>query len=203
MEQVSKKSLGQLLHDKRVRNINRAYASYRLGPTEQNMNELLQEVIKLAGKKLRPQAEKMGDVGMEDHDDFSQKVAMTVFEKLPDFDRDPQAFYPWVMTIINFEKGHLYVHLLVESARKTPLTVQGEDGDEYDNPELYAEPSLDIAPQAPTGLDEDDRLIYDLVSDGYTQEKIAELTGVSVATVERRVRSLKDRFVEPTYQGGK
>lgn len=196
MEEVEKKNLGQLLHSTRVNKINKAYASYRLDPTEHALNDLLQHVIKLAQRKLRPQAAQMGDVGLEDHDDFSQKVAMTVFEKLVAFDREPQAFYPWLMTIISNHKSDLYDHLELASETKTSIMFEDAEGNEYENPELYDSKEGIITYQPPEGLEEQDELIYDLILDGYTQERIAKAMGVGHATVERRIRFLKDNFGE-------
>jgi RNA polymerase sigma factor (sigma-70 family) len=197
MEEIDKKSLGQLLHNNRVNKINKAYATYRLDPDENALNDLLQLVIKLSQRKLRPQAAEMGDVGMEDHDDFTQKVAMTVFEKLPEFDREPQAFYPWLMTIIINHRHNLFDHLESASSIKAPIMFQDQDGNEYENPEIYADAKEGfVTYQPPAGLDEEDGLIYDLILEGYTQERIAEAIGIGHATLKRRIRSLKDRFGE-------
>ena len=195
MEEVKKKHLEQLLHSNRVSKINRIYAEYRLAPTEHALNDLLKEVIKISLRKLRPQAAKMGDVGLEDHDDFSQKVAMTVFEKLPEFDREPQAFYPWLMTIVNFHREDLFDHLERGASCKVPIMLEDQDGNEYENPQLYADSIEGIVTyRPPTGLEEEDEMIYDLILDGYTQDRIADAIGIAPRTLDRRIRSLKNRF---------
>lgn len=196
-EAKKKKSLGELLHGNRVNKINKAYAQYRLGPNEHTLNDLLQLVIKLSERKLRPQAALMGDVGYEDDDDFTQKVAMTVFNKLPELDKEPQEFYPWLMKTINNHKGDLYDHLKWWGDLNAPIAFQDAEGNEYENPAIYAESKEGMVNyQPPAGLDEEDGLIYDLILEGYTQERIAEALGVSVRTLKGRVRSLKDRFGE-------
>lgn len=197
MEEIDKKNLGQLLHNNRVNKINKAYAQYRLDPNQNALNDLLQLVINLSQRKLRGQAAQMGDVGLEDDDDFSQKVAMTVWGKLPEFDREPQAFYPWLATIINYHREDLFDHLELAAGTKEPIMLQDSEGNEYENPALHVGFEDGFANyQPPAGLDEDDGLIYDLILEGYTQERIAEAMGIGHATLKRRIRSLKDRFGE-------
>jgi DNA-directed RNA polymerase specialized sigma24 family protein len=197
MEEVKvKMSLGQLLHDRRVRKINRAYAIYRLDSSENNLNDLLQEVIKLARRKLRAQADEMGDVGMENDDDFAQKVVMTVWHKVATYGNPPDDFYNWVMRIVINRKLDLYRHLKNSGGTHVPLILQDEDGNEYDNPAVYASSGSGLGTSfvVPEGLEEDEELICHLILGGRTYSNIADILDVHVQTIKNRVKSLKDRF---------
>jgi DNA-directed RNA polymerase specialized sigma24 family protein len=198
MEKI-KMSLGQLLHDKRVRKINRAYAIYRLDSSENNLNDLLKEVIKLAQKKLREQAAEVGDVGMEDDDDFAQKVAVTVWGKIASFDREPESFYAWVINIIDFKRMHLYADLMESKTEHVSLVLQDEDGNEYDNPAVYATSGSGLGSSflVPEGLEEEEELICYLILEKRKYAEIADILDVHVQTIKNRVKSLKDRFSLP------
>jgi RNA polymerase sigma factor (sigma-70 family) len=198
MEKI-KMSLGQLLHDRRVRKINRAYAIYRLDSSENNLNDLLQEVIKLARRKLKDQAAEFGDVGIENDDDFAQRVAMTVWEKVSTYGNPPDDFYNWVMKIIDNHRLYLYRQLLKASKLHVPLILQDEEGNDYDNPSVYTTSGsgLGTSFQVPEGLEEDEECICHLILGGRTYTHIAEILDVDVRTIKRRVKSLKDRFSLP------
>jgi RNA polymerase sigma factor (sigma-70 family) len=196
MEQVSKKSLGQLLHHNRVRKINRMYAGYRLDPTEENLNTLLQGVIDLSSKKLRADVQRVGDVDMENNEDFAQKVVITVWEKLKEFDKETEAFYPWVMTIIKNYRLWLYKNLRDSVVSHVPLTVQDEEGNEYDNPDVYSSAGSGGWLMVPEGLSEEEELIVYMLLDKHTHSEIAEFLEVHVNTVGNKIKSLKERFAE-------
>jgi DNA-directed RNA polymerase specialized sigma24 family protein len=200
MEEVKvKMSLGQLLHDRRVRKINRAYAIYRLDSSENNLNDLLQEVIKLARRKLKDQAAEFGEVGMKNDDDYASRVVQTVWEKLQSFDDSQVMFYAWVMKIIENNRFNLYRHLLKSKKLHVPLVLQDEDGNEYDNPSVYTTSGsgLGTSFQVPEGLEEEEECICHLILGGRTYTHIAEILDVDVRTIKRRVKSLKDRFSLP------
>lgn len=196
---VKKKHLEQLLHDRRVRKINRSYAIYRLDPSENNLNDLLKEVIKLARRKLRGQAEEFGDVAMENEDDFAQKVVIVVWEKIASFDRAPESFYAWVINIIEFKRMHMYDDLVESKGEHVSLVLQDEDGNEYDNPAVYATSGSGIGSSflVPEGLEEDEELICYLILEKRKYADIADILDVNISTIERRIRSLKDRFSLP------
>lgn len=195
MEEVAKKDLEQLLHDKRVSKINKAYALYRLEPNENSLNDLLKEVTELARRKLRHQAKSIGDVGMEDDDDFAQKVTITVWNKLEAFGKSPEEFFPWVMKIIANHRLHLNRDLTIAATEHVAFTLQNEEGEEYDNPAIYTE-YVGSNYRMPEGMKEDEELIFFMVVDGYKQNKIAEVLRMPLRTLERKISAIKDRFEE-------
>jgi hypothetical protein len=196
MEEITtKRDLEQLLHDKRVSKINRAYASYCLEPNEHNLNDLLGEVTTLACRKLRQQAKSIGDVGMEDDDDFAQKVAITVWNKLEEFGKSPDEFFPWVMKIIANHRLHLNRDLTIAASEHVSFTLQNEEGEEYDNPAIYKE-YVGSNYRIPEGMRGDEELIFYMIVDGYKQNKIAELLEIPIRTLERKIQSIKVRFEE-------
>jgi DNA-directed RNA polymerase specialized sigma24 family protein len=199
MKTTVKKNLEQLLHDRRVSRINRAYAVYKLEPNENNLNDLLQLVIKLSRRKLRYQAEAARDFSMEDADDFAQKVALIIWEKLVVDKLEVSVFYEWVMRVIINHGLHLYRDARRHGDKHVPLILQDEDGNEYDNPAVYTTSGsgLGTSFQVPGGLEEDEEIICHLILAKRTQKQIADILDVQVGTIERRIRSLKDRFSLP------
>jgi DNA-directed RNA polymerase specialized sigma24 family protein len=200
MEEVKVKiSLEQLLHEKRVRGINRAYAVYKLEPNENNLNDLLQLVIKLSRRKLRYQSKAAGDVSMEDEDDFAQKVVMIVWEKLVNDKLDVDVFYAWLMGVIINHGLHLYRDAMRHSDKHVPLILQDEDGNEYDNPSVYSSRggSGVSSFQVPEGLEEDEEMICYMILEKKTYTQIGYALDVNPKTIERRVKSLRERYSLP------
>ena len=61
----------------------------------------------------------------------------------------------------------------------------------------------EIAPEQEIALDRRDVHLLSLLSDGRSDSTIARLSGISLRTVERRVRSLMDRLGAKTrFQAG-
>lgn len=195
LEEAEKKDLWQLLHDERVNKINKAYAVYRLGPTEHTLNDLLQLVIEVAGKKLRPSAAEVGDVNMEDGDDFVQKAVVAIWKNLKAFDREPDMFYGWVMKTILYRRRHLYRALRRSVNLHVPLMLQDEEGNEYENPAVYTARAGDEF-QVPDGLDEEEELICYMILDKKSHQDIAQFFDVHVNTIGNRVKEIKRRFSE-------
>lgn len=214
--ETTKKTFEELIRDRNKRWLIEAFEGFRRSGSAEDFDELWKHVLRFAHMKLEHIEHNLRrGGGAEDADDWAQEVAIKVWLNLHRFSGDGAAFFSWVHKIAFNKAADAFKGMYRKSQEEVPWYIDGEDGDEIENPKIEAERmAISIHPiericleseerywSIPSEIEGVDRYIASGVMQGFTYKQIAKglptigQPALTVKSIEHRVAKIKKKLL--------